>query len=183
MENKKQDPLFKEKLILTIEYAIFAVVFSILGILILVNIIPIKGTFRKVLIYVSLIGGSFIIFDLFWTIFSKKRRKKWSLLDKILAFPAGLSVVVTDILTFVWGFENTVELHERFVGYLFCYLALVYIIEGIYHWFKPQPMLLEELEKEQKLEEETKDKQEVSEDDFMKKLKEASKNNDDEKAS
>lgn len=180
MEKKNKDPLFKEKMILTIEYLVFMGLFLILGILILVDIIPIKGTFRKVLIYVSTAGSLFIIFDLFWTIFSKKRRKKWSIVDKILAFPAGVSVFVVNILTFIWGFENTVNLHETFVGYLFCYLAFVYLFEGVYHYFKPQPMLLEELKKEE-LKKETEEISEVKEDDFMKKLKEVSSKKDEDK--
>lgn len=178
MDTKNKDPLFKEKMILTIEYLVFTILFLILGILILVDIIPIKGTFRKVLIYVSTAGSLFIIFDLFWTIFSKKRRKKWSLIDKILAFPAGVSVFVVNILTFIWGFDNTIDLHETFVGYLFCYLAFVYLFEGIYHYFKPQPMLLEELKKEEEIKKETEQKPEVVEEDFMKKLKEVSSKKD-----
>lgn len=182
MENKKnQDPLFKEKLILTIEYAVFCVLFLVLGVLILTGILPLKGTFRKVLIYVSLIGGAFICFDLFWTLFSKKRRKRWSLVDKFLAFPAGASVVVIDILTFVWGFEETVKLHETYVGYLFLYLAFVYLFEGIYHYFKPQPLLLEELENEKESLEERKDEKAVDEDTFKKRLEEMENQKKDEK--
>lgn len=177
-KEKKQDPLFKEKLILSIEYAVFAVVFMVLGILILVGILPLKGTFRKILIYVSLFGGCFIVFDFFWTLFSKKRRKSWSLLDKFLALPAGISVLVVDILTFVWGFENTVKLHEIYVGWLFVYLSLVYVTEGIYHYFRPHPMLLEELRKEEELKKENLDKPVIEEDEFAKRLNE--KENDDE---
>lgn len=173
METKK-DPLRKAKLTYTIELLVFAILFAVLGILILVGVIPVKGTFRKVLIYVSLLGSAWIIVDFFWTLFSQKRRKKNSLLDKILALPAGGSVLVMDILTFIQGFDKTIELHETFVGILFCYLALVYLIEAVYHWKKPVPLILEaaEEERKEKQEKEEEAKQENQED-FDRKLREA----------
>lgn len=176
MKNKT-DELTKEKRIYTIELLVFMVIFFVLGLLILIDVLPVKGTFRKVLIWVSLFGSVWLFVDFFWTIFSKKRRAKHSLLDKSLALIAAASVFVMDIITFVQGFDNTVEMHETFVGILFCYLALVYLIEAIYHWFKPIPLLVEAAKEEEELknktEAETPEEKEKEEEDFASKLKKA----------
>lgn len=142
MENKNTE-LYKEKKIYTIELIVFCVIFLVLGILILVDVIPIKGTFRHILIYVSLAGVAWLIADWVWTLISPKRRKKQSLFDKFLVLPSAISVLVFDIITFVQGFDETEQLHETFVGILFVYIAVVYLAMAIYHWFKPHPLLLE----------------------------------------
>ena len=141
---KNETPFLKKaKKVYTIELAIFTLIFLVLGILILVDVIPLRGTFRKVLIYVSIAGSLWLLADFFWTCFSKKRRAKNSLFDKLLALPAGIAVLVLDILTFVIGFEESNQLHETFVGILFCYLAAAYVAQIVYHWFRPLPMLIE----------------------------------------
>ncbi len=174
---QKTDELTKEKRIYTIELMAFMILFLILGILILAHILPVKGTFRKVLIYVSLFGSLWLIIDFIWTLASPKRRAKQSLLDKFLALPAAGSVLAMDLVTFIQGFDQTIELHEIFVGILFCYLAVVYLVEAIYHWFKPLPMLLEDLPTEK--EAETTDAQ--SDDDFLSKLEKAQQKRDEDK--
>ena len=79
----------KTKKIICGEYLIFAVVAAVLSALILTRVwILGQSGFRYVFIYFTLALGAWFVIDLFWTIFSKKRRAKNSLLDKILPLPA-----------------------------------------------------------------------------------------------
>lgn len=146
MEKNKEYP--KEVKIYSIELAVFALIYLVLGVLILVSVIPLKGTFRHILIYVSLVASAWFIFDFFWTLFSQKRRKKSSLFDKTLLLPAIIGVVVVDILTFTMGFEESNDLHVYFTGAVLCYFALIFVIEAFYHLKHPLPILLEEEEEE-----------------------------------
>ena len=71
----------KTKKIICGEYLIFAVVAAVLSALILTRVwILGQSGFRYVFIYFTLALGAWFVIDLFWTIFSKKRRAKNSLL-------------------------------------------------------------------------------------------------------
>ena len=180
----------KEVKIYTIELLVFALIYFVLGVLILVGVIPLKGTFRHVLIYISLVGAAWFVFDFFWTLFSKKRRKTSSLFDKGLILPAVVGVVVVDILTFVMGFEESNTIHVYFTGAFFCYLTLIFVMEAIYHIYHPLPALLEEEEGKPKDKEEsstegnkevTPEEKKKEEEDFQSKLKALEEKKDEDK--
>lgn len=177
MKNKPQ--INRDVKIYTVELLVFAVIYLVLGILILTSVIPLHGTFRHILIYVSLVGAAWFVFDFFWTLFSKKRRKTSSLFDKALLLPAVIAVVVIDILTFTMGFEESNTLHVYFTGAFFCYLALIFTIEAIYHLYHPLPFLLEEEEGEKKAKEAAASpaQEEEKEEDFANKLQAFEKEN------
>ncbi len=133
----------KAVLIYTIELAFFAATFATLGILILLSIIHLGGTFRQIYVYVTLAGGGWLLADFLWALLSKKRRKKVSLLDKALTLPVAPVLLSTDVIILLNGLEATVELHRLTVGGLFCYFGVIYAIEAVYHFYVPIPGLVE----------------------------------------
>ncbi len=156
MEKKKLDPITKVKLILSIEYLIFVLVFLVLGILFLLDVIKVADWKRYAFTYVTLAGGVWITVDFFWTTFSAKRRAKNCLLDKILMLPVGLALVGFDIYAITQGCAETLP-YRYVIGIDLCVIAAIFLFETIYHWFKPIPAVIEAaLEDEKK--EEAKDK-------------------------
>lgn len=145
-EKKKMDGLKKVKLIYSGELLLFAVVFAVIGILILVGVISIKDWKRIAFSYVTLVGGAWLIADFIWTLASSKRRARKPLIDKILVLPAALTVISFDIYAFVKGMVHsdvTSPLFAYFIGGDLCYLALVYFFEAFYHYKHPLPELVE----------------------------------------
>ena len=145
MESEK-----KIKMVYSGELLVFALIFAVLGTLILTHVWVLGGTFRSIFIYVTLAGSTWFFIDFVWTLSSKKRQAKNSLLDKALPLPATGTILVTDIISLVTGLDNTKELHHYVVGSVFVYFALVYIIEGLYHYKHPIPLILEEIEESKK---------------------------------
>ncbi len=170
-EKKKMDGLKKVKLIYSGELLLFAVVFVVIGILILVGVISIKDWKRIAFSYVTLVGGAWLIADFIWTLASPKRRARKPLIDKILVLPAALTVISFDIYAFVKGMVHsdvTSPLFAYFIGGDLCYLALVYFFEAFYHYKHPLPELVEaamEEEKEKETKEENAETKEVPSED------------------
>ena len=77
-------------------------------------------------------------------LFSKKRRKKNSLLDKVLVLPSGTFLIGYDLYVLITQDDGIIS---YVMGGVFIYLAAVYLFEGIYHWFVTHPYLLEDEEK------------------------------------
>ena len=144
--------------IYTIELLVFSVIFITLGVLILVGILGKSTNFRQVFTYITLVGAAILVGDFIWAAVSEKRRKRVSLFDKIIVLPAPIAIVTLDIITLVNGVEAVSELHRYMVGAIFLYIALVYTIQAIYHYFKPLPDLLNEEEEDE--EDEAEDKAE-----------------------
>ena len=134
---------------LTVEYAIFVALFATLGILFLLEVIRVAEWKRYVFTYVTLAGAIWIITDFFLTTFSKARRAKSCLLDKILMLPVGLVLLGFDVYAITQGCAETLP-YRYFIGGNFCYIAAVYLFETIYHWFKPIPMVIEAALEDQK---------------------------------
>ena len=152
MEKKKLDPVTKVKLILSIEYLIFVLLFLVLGILFLLAIIKVADWKRYAFTYVTLVGGAWIITDFFWTTFSQKRRAKNCLLDKALMLPVGLALVGFDIYAITQGCTETLP-YRYVIGINFCVIAAIYLFETIYHWFRPIPAVIEAALEDEKKEE------------------------------
>ncbi len=146
MENKKKklDDLTKSKLIYSGELLIFGIVFAILGILILIGSINVRDWKKVAFTWVTLFGGFVLYGDFLWVLFSKKRRKKNSLLDKILVLPSATFLIGYDLYVLITSDDSFIS---YVMGSVFVYLSLVYVFEGIYHWFVTHPYLLEEEEK------------------------------------
>lgn len=140
-EKKKIDDLTKAKLIYSGELLIFAIVFAVLGILILLEVINVWDWKKIAFTWVTLFGGFLLWGDFVWLLCSKKRRKKNSLLDKILVLPSASFLIGYDLYSLIKGDDSIISI---VMGSVFVYLAAVYLFEGIYHWFKTHPGLLEE---------------------------------------
>lgn len=144
---KKLDDLTKAKLIYSIELAAFAVVFLIVGILKITNVIPNKtGLLTTIFSIVTLGGGIWIIIDFIWALASKKRRKRICLIDKILVLPVALYMIGIDIYyLFIPG--ANIQLRSILIAIVFFYIAAIYVFQAIYHFYKPLPAILEEVNK------------------------------------
>lgn len=152
MEKKKLDPVTKVKLILSIEYIIFVLLFLVLGILFLLEVIKVADWKRYVFTYVTLAAGIWLTVDFFWTTFSPKRRAKNCLLDKILMLPLGLALIGFDIYAITQGCAETLP-YRYVIGIDFCVIAAIFAFETIYHWFKPIPAVIEAALEDEKKEE------------------------------
>ena len=150
MEKKKLEPITKVKLLLSIEYAVFVLLFVALGVLFLTGVIGVADWKRYAFTYVTMAGSVWIIADFIWCLASPKRRAKNSMVDKSLLLPVGLFLLVFDIYAAINGCAETLP-YRYVIGINFCVLGAIYCFETIYHWFHPIPGVIEAaLEEEQK---------------------------------
>ncbi len=141
IEQEVERAIKKMKIIFLVEFLIFVVVFIVLGILEILHIIGNKEVMHTVFNWVTIFGGTWMLVDFFWTLFSKKRRLKNSVLDKALIVPAGIYLITFDIMCFCkLSFIDT-AFRQLMIGILFFYFAAVYLFQAIYHWFVPLPAL------------------------------------------
>ena len=142
---KKMDYVTKAKLIYSGELLLFSIVFLVIGILEMTEVIHIKDIVITIFNWVTLFGGTWVIVDFFWVLFSKKRRAKNSILDKACLLPAGIYLITFDLIALIGQVSKTDNYnYYRFgISSLLLYLGCVYIFQGIYHWFKPIPGLVE----------------------------------------
>lgn len=147
----------KAILIYSGELLVFAIVFAVLGILIMLEVIGVKDWKKYVFTFLTLIGGLWPIADFIWCLASKKHREKNSMVDKCLLLPVPLCLIPLDIWILVQGIDNVEANVFRFgISIPLLYFSLVYIFQAVYHYFNPIPMLLEE-EEEKKEDIETKE--------------------------
>lgn len=139
----------KAIMIYTIELLVFAVVFLVLGILELLGIIGNNTGWRSVFTYVTMVGVALFIGMTIFSLSSPKRRAKMSLFDRVILMPAPIAILVLDIITLIKGVDATLELHRYLVGSVFCYFSFCYVVQAIYHYFFPIPMMYEVDEKEE----------------------------------
>jgi hypothetical protein len=155
---KKMDELTKMKLIYSGELLIFAIVFVVLGILILTKVIYLTERRQLIFTWITLCGSFILLGDFTWLCFSKKRQKKNSWIDKILVLPSAICLIVFDLIALISG-AKPYEYYMYLMGSVFCYISIIYTFEGIYHYFKPVPALLEDDPKEKKKDEDEEDSQ------------------------
>ena len=127
---------------LFIEQLIIGLILLIIGVLRIFDVIKTSET--RLLIYniITLIGGAWFIFDLLWALFSKKRREKVSMFDKITTGPISLYLIGFDIYCFI--FRNNIN--ESFVRYsvsvVLLVAAIIVFAQAFYHLKKPAPMTI-----------------------------------------
>lgn len=149
---KKMDPLTKVKLIYSGELLIFAIAFLVIAILRFTLVIPFNETRHLVLNWISLFGGAWIITDFFWAVFSKKRRPRIALIDKIIHLPVGIYIIAFDLFCLIGKPTDQIVFQIGF-PIAMSYLALSYGFEAVYHFYHPVPGLLdtvEEVDEEEK---------------------------------
>ena len=75
MKNK-MDFETKAKLIYSVELGIFAVIFFVIAILKLTGVLGTNTVRAAIFNWVTLFGGTWLLVDLFWALFDKKRQKR-----------------------------------------------------------------------------------------------------------
>ena len=149
MAKEKMSLEKKVKLIYSGELIFFALVFFVIATLEILGIIGKREIILIIFNWITIFGGSWMIADFIWLMCSPKRQKKNSKIDKALLVPAGLYLITFDIICFTNASFVTLEFRRLMMGIVFYYLGAVYIFQGIYHWFRPIPGLLEDIKKEQ----------------------------------
>ncbi len=142
----------KNKLIYSGELLLIAVVFIVIGILELLKVIVLSDRFQLIFKIVTLVGATWLTFDFFWTLLSKKRKANYPILDKAMMLPLAVYLYVFDIVGFV--IPRPYEYYQIGVPIAFFYIACAYSFQGIYHYYNPIPILVQAIEEEQKAKEE-----------------------------
>ena len=150
---KKMDFATKAKLIYSGELFIFSLAFIVIAILKLTDVIKYNETRATVFNWITIFGGTWIIADLMWAIWDKKRQQRICLIDKIIHAPAGIYLISFDLFCLI------AHPGERFyqigIPVALFYLAACYIFESIYHYKYPIPGLIEEEENNNQQEEDS----------------------------
>ena len=159
MAKEKMSIEKKTKLMYSAEIAFFAIVFFVLATLEVLNIIGKRTIMLDIFNFVTCAGGVWMIVDFFWVLFSKKRRKKNSLLDKALLVPLGIYLITFDIICFckmpIDKLDDATNNFRRLMmGIALYYAGAIYIFQAIYHYFYPVPMLIKAIDDIKKAEEE-----------------------------
>jgi len=125
------------------ELLVFSIVFLLLGILRITGIIEYKETRRIIFNCITLAGFAWGVTDFIWTLVSPKRRAKSCLLDKCLVFPLAIYLCVFDLISFINAANNSTQFYVIGIAVVFFYASAIYLVQAIYHYFKPLPILLE----------------------------------------
>ena len=147
---KKMSDFDKTKLIYSGELILFAVVFLVLGLLIVLHVINLSKNYRYIFTFLTLAGSIYLIFDFVWFCVSKKRQKKNSFIDKVLVAPLGIALLTIDLISIISGIEKMpYEYFQYACSSIFFYAAFVYLFQGIYHLKVPAKALVVAYEKEE----------------------------------
>ena len=106
-------------------------------------------TRRIVFNWITIFGGAWVLTDFFWGFFSMKRRQRICLLDKALALPIAIFMITFDFISLIAKPEN-IDFYIYSIGAAFLYISAIYFFQAIYHYYKPIPGLLDDLEEEEK---------------------------------
>lgn len=145
---KKMDELTKYKLVYSVELAVFAVAFMIIGLLQITHVIILHPFFIQLFNWVTMFGSIWVIFDLCWTLRSEKRRKKVSLFDKVTLGIFAIYVFIIDIIMF----SNYLKLprfwYQTLIGDAVFYIGIIYIMQAYWHYRYPVLSIVEAVEQE-----------------------------------
>ena len=172
---KKMDFATKAKLIYSGELLLFAIVFLTLAILKVTNVFKYNATRSTIFNWITLFGGTWLLVDLMWAIFDKKRQKRIAIIDKIIHAPAGIYLISYDLFCLITKPEDP-NIYQYGVSIALGYLGLCYIFESIYHFKYPVPGIIDAVEQEKALEENQQEEQEVSS------IEESEENNNEQKS-
>ena len=150
MAKEKMSIEKKAKLIYSGELLFFALVFIVIATLEITGVIGKREVMMVIFNWVTIFGGAIMIGDFIWLLCSKKRQQKNSFIDKILLVPVGIYLITFDIICFTKASFVTMEFRRLMMSIAFYYLGANYIFQGIYHWFRPIPALIESIKEEEK---------------------------------
>ena len=154
---KKKTHVEKTKLLFCGEFLVIALIALVIGILKLTNVIQTKPNRLFIYNIITLAGGAWFIFDLCWSLISKKRRAKVSLFDKITMAPISGYLIAFDIVCFIAKANDTTpdDLFIRIsIGSVLLYVGALYIFQGFYRYNHPTPQLLDVLKEAEALDKE-----------------------------
>ena len=134
----------KIKLIYSVKFLVIAVVFLVLGFLELFAVIKLSERAQLIFKIITLVGASYIVFDFVWLMCSEKRKKNNCIMDKVMMLPLALYLYVYDVLGFV--LKPAYGYYQIGIPIAFIYIACAYIFQGIYHYYRPVPMVIEMIE-------------------------------------
>lgn len=135
----------KSLLIYSAELLLFAVVFAVLGVLKLTKVIGYNESRRVVFNWITLVGGTIGIGDFIWFCFSKRRRARNFLPDKLATLALAIFMITYDLICLIG--TPSEDFCTYMLGGAICYVAVIYLFQGIYHYFKPVPGYLEDIRK------------------------------------
>lgn len=148
-EKKPLDSLTKTKLIIQGEYLVISIVFLVLAILRLTGIYGVNEIRAHIFNIITLCGGIWAVVDFIWSSVSKKRRAKVTYLDKVLAFPLGIYLIIYNLISLIlWN--NVNQWYQYGISVVFIYAFLIFFFEAVYHWFYPTKAVLKVVEEEEK---------------------------------
>lgn len=161
MKEELAKAIKKYNKIYVIELFVIAAVVIVLATLKLLGVIGSSQTFRHVFNIITTVGATYIIADFIWLCCSKKRQQRNSWFDKISLLPFAASLIVIDVIGYInWNAEE-IPFFSTYVAIAFYYIAAIYIAQGIYHIYKPNPSIviaaIQEFEEKQKEPESTDD--------------------------
>lgn len=154
MSKEKMSIEKKTKLIYSGELLFFAIVFIVIATLEILGVIGKRHIVLVIFNWVTIFGGTWMLVDFFWVLFSQRRRKKNSLIDKGLLIPLGIYFIIFDILCFCNLSFISDEFRRLMMGIAFYYCAAIYIFQGIYHYYHPIPSIIVAIEEAEKAEQE-----------------------------
>ena len=136
----------KNKLIYSGELVFFAIAFFVIGLLELLKVIVLSERFQLIFKILTLAGATWLVADFLWTLLNKKRRANNALIDKIIMLPLAAYLYGYDIAGFVVA--RPYEYYQIGVPIAFFYITCSYLFQGIYHYYKPIPLILQAIEEE-----------------------------------
>lgn len=158
---KKMDFAIKAKLIYSGELLLFAVAFITIAVLKFTYVIPYNSVRATIFNWITIFGGTWLLVDLFWAIFDKKRQKRIAIIDKIIHSPAGLYLIAFDLYCLISQTQDQ-NVYQIGVPIVLCYLGLCYIFEAIYHYKYPVPGIIDVVEQENNQIEQTLEEENVN---------------------
>ena len=141
---KKMTTEQKAILAYALELFIFGIVFEILGILRITGIIGYSNTRRIVFNWITLVGGTIAIGEFIWYCFSKRKRARNFLPDKLAVLALASFMITYDLICLIGG-NPSPEFCTYMLGGAICYIGIVYLFQGVYHYFRPLPGYLADI--------------------------------------
>ena len=143
---KKMDAEQKSILAYALELFIFGIVFEVLGVLRITGIIGYNETRRVVFNWITLCGCTIAIGEFIWYCFSKRKQARGFLPDKLAVLALAIFMITYDLICLI-GKNPSPEFCTYMLGGAICYVGVVYLFQGVYHYFRPLPGYLEDIRK------------------------------------
>lgn len=150
----------KMKLFYSGELILIAIVFIVIASLEISDVMHLSKRFMLIFKIVTLVGATWLVTDFVWTLLSPRKRAKNCLMDKVMMLPLALYLYIFDIIGLAT--KQSYDYYRFGIPGAFYYIALVYSIQGVYHYYHPVPAIIEVIN-EEKAEAENKELEAIEE--------------------